>query len=143
MLDEFDPKLIKDEYAREGFIKLLNLVETLQQENQRLREENQQLRDENNRLKGEQGKPKFQTKQEATSISSEQERKTPKPKPKGSKQAKIEITREETLKVDKSTLPEDATFKGYESVVVQDLVFKTENVRFLKEKYYSVSEQKS
>jgi hypothetical protein len=36
-------------------------------------------------------------------------------------------------------LPPDAAFKGYEVVVVQDVVFRTENIRFLKEKYYAPS----
>ena len=36
---------------------LINLVETLSEENEKLKVEIQKLRDENNRLKGEQGKP--------------------------------------------------------------------------------------
>jgi hypothetical protein len=53
------------------------------------------------------------------------------------------ISREEVLKLDRTKLPPDATFKGHEEVVVQDLVLKTENVRFLKEKYYSAQEHKT
>ena len=34
---------------------------------------------------------------------------------------RIRIDREEKLEVDKSVLPPDAEFKGYEEVVVQDL----------------------
>ena len=41
--------------------------------------------------------------------------------------------------MERSELPEDAEFKGYEPVIIQDLVIKTDNVRFLKEKYYSPS----
>jgi hypothetical protein len=40
-------------------------------------------------------------------------------------------------------LPGDATFKGYEAVVVQDLCLKTDNIRFLKEKFYSASQHES
>ncbi len=40
-------------------------------------------------------------------------------------------------------LPEDAEFKGYVDVVVQDIVLKTDNVLFHKEKYYSASERQS
>jgi len=36
-------------------------------------------------------------------------------------------------------LPADAEFKGYEAVVVQDIELKPNNVRFLKEKFYSAS----
>jgi hypothetical protein len=49
------------------------------------------------------------------------------------------IDREEVLKVDQAILPADAVFKGYEENVVQDILLKTDNVRFLKEKYYSPS----
>lgn len=143
MLEEFDPNQIQDKYAREGFIKLLNLVESLLAENQRLREDNQRLRDEINRLKGEQGRPKFKAKPTTKPLSSEQERKMAKPHLKGSKQAELSISREQTLTVAKDRLPADAIFKGYESVVVQDLIFKTENVRFQKEKYYSATTQKT
>ncbi len=47
------------------------------------------------------------------------------------------------LPVDKSELPGDAEFKGYEPVVVQELKFETDNIRFLKEKYYSPSAKKT
>jgi len=36
-------------------------------------------------------------------------------------------------------LPADAEFKGYEDVVVQDVVFRTDNVCFHKQKYYAAS----
>jgi hypothetical protein len=41
------------------------------------------------------------------------------------------------LKVEPSSLPADAEFKGYEDVVVQDVVFRTDNVCFHKEKYHN------
>jgi cell division protein FtsB len=53
MLEEFDPNLIQDEYARQIVIKLLNLVESSWRTIEQLRDQNQQLRDEVNRLKGE------------------------------------------------------------------------------------------
>lgn len=40
-------------------------------------------------------------------------------------------------------MPEDAEFKGYEDVIVQDVVFHTDNILFHKEKFYSPSEQKT
>ena len=73
-------------------ILLLNLVEELKQENQAVRLEIQRMRDENNRLKGEQGKPNAKS-----------------------------VAREENVAVPASELPADATFKGYEAVLVQDL----------------------
>src|SRR3984893_13478030 len=58
---------------------------------------------------------------------------------KRSKLDRIPIGREEVLKVDRATLPPDAEFKGYEDVVVQELVIRTDNVKFRKEKYYAAS----
>ena len=56
---------------------------------------------------------------------------------KGGKLAKITINREAVLTVDKAQLPADAEFKGYEDCIVQDVVLRTDNVLFHKEKYYS------
>jgi len=147
MLTSFDPNQIEDKNARQAIVELLNLVEELKGENAVLREEVQQLRDENNRLKGEQGQPNVKPnkgkKDRNQDYSSEKERRRPKQWRKGSKVDKIEIDREETLEVDKQTLPSDAQFKGYELVVVQDIDIKTDNVRFRKEKYYAPSTKKS
>ncbi len=102
----------------------------------------QRLRDENNRLKGEQGKPKIKAntpKPPRVDYSSEQERRKPKPRQKRAKKANLEIHREQTLEVDKASLPPDAEFKGYEDVVVQDLIFRADNVCFHKEKYWAPS----
>ena len=54
----------------------------------------------------------------------------------------IQIDREEKCAVDTEQLPEDALFKGYEDKVVQDLIIKTDNVKFKREKYYSPSMKK-
>lgn len=144
MLTGFDPNQIQDlDGARQAIKLLLNLVEELKRESDALRVENQELRDENNRLQGEQGKPavKPSKKQPKQDHSSEKERRRPKKWRKGSKVDKIKIDRQETLSLDRSQLPADAEFKGYEAVVVQDIQVKTDNVRFLKEKYYSASER--
>jgi len=149
MLENFDPNSIQDiDGARKAIVRLFNLVEELKQENQQLREENQRLRDENQRLKGEQGKPKIKAnrrpKQKSDrDHSSERERRRPKPRRKRSKVASIRVDREQVLKVDPEQLPPDAEFKGYEAVVVQDIKVKTDNVRFLKEKYHSPSKRQS
>ena len=45
-----------------------------------------------------------------------------------------------SLPVDADRLPPDAQFKGYEDVVVQDVIFRTDNVLFHKEKFYSPSQ---
>ncbi len=69
-------------------------------------------------MKGEQGKPTIQgnrPKAGEEDHSSENERRTARQRHKGSKNAKIQIDREQTLEVNRSLLPEDAEFKGYEA----------------------------
>lgn len=147
MLPGFDPNQITNlDGARQAITLLLNLVEELKQENDSLRHEVQQLHDEINRLKGEQGKPNIKPGKKdkpGGNISSEQERRQAKPHRKSHKLHKIEVNREEKLLVDRSQLPADAQFKGYEPIVIQDINLKTNNVRFLKEKFYSPSQKKS
>src|SRR6266700_6764735 len=143
MLENFDPNTIQDEAVRPVVIDLMNLVENLHAKVQEQAEEIQRLRDENNRLKGEQGKPAIKPNKPATALSSEKERRQSKPHHKASKQAQIRIDRVEVVKVDHQRLPQDAEFKGYEEVDVQDIEFRTENIKFRKEKYYSPSHQQT
>ncbi len=124
---------------------LLNLLEQLIAENQSQREELQRLRDENNRLKGEQGKPTFKPKGPppgATDYSSERERREPKTWQKGSKLDRIKIDRVERRQVDPASLPDDAEYKGFETVTVQDLILRTDNVQFELELWYSPSQRR-
>jgi hypothetical protein len=149
MLDELNPvnlSNIQDENVRELIVRLMNLIEAVSADLRDAQVENQRLRDENNRLKGEQGKPKIKgnkPKPAQSNYSSEQERRKPKPRQKRSKKATIKIHREQTLEVDKTILPEDAEFKSYEDVVVQDVVFRADNIRFHKEKYWAYSTGKT
>jgi hypothetical protein len=143
MLEDFDPNTIQDEALRQVVISLMNLVENLYAKVQEQAEEIQRLRDENNRLKGEQGKPDIKPKKPATTLSSEKERRESKPHHKASKQTQIRIDRVEVLQVDRPRLPQDAQFKGYEQVLVQDIDFRTENIQFRKEKYYSPSQKRT
>lgn len=139
MLQDVDPNSIKDEEVRRIVVALLNLVEQLQADNRALAEENRRLRNEINRLKGEQGKPEFKPKPAPSSSdhSSEKERKRPRTWAKSSKLPLIRIDRTEPLYVDRSTLPPDAQHKGYEDVVVQDIIFRSDNICFRREKFYS------
>lgn len=147
LLAKFDIDIdsLSDENIKAAFIFLFNIIEDLSLDNQRLREEAQRLRDENNRLKGEQGKPKIRPNVKKD-ISSEQERKKEKQTSRGKrgkKKDKIKIDREEKCRIDKTSLPPDAKFKGYQEVVVQDIIIKTDNVLFRKEIYYSPSQKKT
>ena len=143
MLENFDPNTIEDEGLRQVFITLMNLVENLSAKVQEQAEEIQRLRDENHRLKGEQGKPSIKPNKPAPALSSEKERRESQPHHKTNKQAQIRIDRVEVLKVDEEHLPADAQFKGYEEVIVQDIEFRTENITFRKEKYYSPSQKRT
>ena len=144
MLAGFEPGKIQNlEGARIAIRSLLNLVEEMKAENQRLRKEVGELRDEVNRLKGEQGRPDIKAdkpKKEKSDHSSEKERRQPKSWQKESKNDKIKIDRIERLSVDTSGLPADARPNGYEKNIVQDLCIRTDNILFIKEEYYSPSQ---
>lgn len=114
------------------FQKLLNVIENLTATVAQLQEENQQL-------KGEKRTPK------TSSESSGGERKRPpesKKWRKGSKKGKVKIDRTVVCRVDKSLLPPDAEFKGYRSVVKQNIKIQTDNVKYRLEQWYSKSEGK-
>jgi hypothetical protein len=146
MFEDIELNAIQEENARELVKRLLNMVEQQSREVRELRVENQRLRDENNRLKGEQGKPDIKGNKASSpkaDHSSESERHKKRVRHKKSKKVDVRIDREEILKVDAQQLPADAEYKGYETVVVQDLQVKTENVLFRKEKYYSASKRKT
>jgi len=142
------PDEIRDEQLAKAFRIMLQLIEGLCAENEKLKEENQKLRDAINLLKGEQAKPdtKPSRKKPNEDISSEEERKfqkTSKKKKSKAKKHKIKIDRIEVCKVDQNILPDDAEFKGYQNVVVQEIIIKTENVEYKKEIYYSSSQNKT
>ena len=146
MFENLDLSQIQDENARELIARLLNLVEKLSADLRDAQAENQRLRDEINRLKGEQGKPKIKgntPKPGGGDHSSEKERRTPRQRHKSSKNGDIRIDREQKLEVDPALLPEDAEFKGWDDVVVQDIKLETDNVLFHKEKYYSETTRQS
>ena len=143
MLEDLDVHSIADEQARELVRRLLNLLEDVRADLRAAQAEIQRLRNEINRLKGEQGQPtiKPNTPQPPPKdLSSEQERRTPKAWSKGRKLDRIPIDREQVVAVDPTSLPPDAVFKGYADVVVQDVIFHTDNILFHKEKFYSPSQ---
>jgi hypothetical protein len=141
-----DIELIADEKSRSILKILLNLIEQIVIENDELLKENQKLRDENNRLKGEQGSP-YIRKQSNADHSSEKDRKPrgqqEKKKKSKKKNHKIKINRTQVCEVNKDQLPPDARFKGYQSVIVQDILIQTDNTEFKKEIYHSASLHKT
>jgi hypothetical protein len=146
MLEDLDLSSIADERARQLVQQLLNVLEDVMADLRAAQAENQRLRDELNRLKGEQGAPaiKANTPQPPPKDhSSEQERRKPKTWSKDRKMDRIALDREQVAQVDPTYLPPDAVFKGYEDVVVQDVIFRTDNILFHKEKWYSPSQHQS
>ena len=133
---------------KEALVQLFNLVEELSSTIRELQEENQKLRDEINRLKGEQGKPniKASIRKENNDFSSEKERKSEIDRKRGKREPKlnkIAITKTVKCEVAAEVLPADAEFKGYESVIVQDLKIEAENIEFQRDIYYSASCKKT
>lgn len=120
---------------------LRNLVERLVGELRAAQAEIQQLRDEVNRLKGEQGKPRLLRRpQRRVEWSSERERREP-PKTwrKAAKLPEVRIDREEVCRLDPVGLPADARLKDYVTLTVQDVVLRTDHVRFRCERWYAPS----
>jgi hypothetical protein len=140
-----DPDSITDKATRINVTLLLNLIEQLAKENQELREEVQALTDEINRLKGEQGRPNIrpQKKGEDTSSEKERKRKNDSPnEPRTPKKDAIVAHREEVRRIKRDELPEDAVFKGYDTVIIQDIKLMPDNIAFKREVYYSPSEKR-
>jgi hypothetical protein len=146
MFEDLDLSSIAEERTRQLVQQLLNVLEDVMADLRAAQAENQRLRDEINRLKGEQGTPaiKANTPQlPPQDHSSEQERRQPKTWSKDRKTDRLAIDREQVAQVDPTRLPPDAVFKGYEDVVVQDVIFRTDNVLFHKEKFYSPSQHQT
>ena len=148
ILQNVDLASIQDERARKCIELLLNLVESLTADLRKAQAEILYLKQQLKRGGKGGGGPSGPSKETArpTPRSSEKQRDEPpetSKRGKGSKLDRIRIDREEVLKLDRTALPPDAEFKGYEEVVVQDLRISTDNVRFRKEKYYAASSGKT
>ncbi|GAC1387039.1 MAG: transposase [Herpetosiphon sp.] len=141
MTMSFDPSTIQDLAVRALVVDLMNQLEAIHTKVQEQAAEIQRLRDENNRLRGEQPQPTVLPSRPTRLLSSEQERKVPRPRQKRVKDRTI--TRTEVVRLDRTQLPPDAQFKGYQRVVVQDIILMTDTVQFLKEKFYAPSTQQS
>jgi hypothetical protein len=124
---------------------ILDIVEKLYSENTKLQKEVQELKDYINQLKGEKGHPiiKPNTKgdsQETVNINAKMGQRPKKKWVKSTKLDKIKVDLVEVIKVDKSTLPPDAIFKGYHRRTIQNIHIKTDNVLYKLEIYYSPKE---
>jgi Transposase IS66 family len=146
LLQSVEPSQIADQSVRQTVELLLNIIEQLNASLKELERENQQLRDEINRLKGEQGKPDIKPNTKKgfkPNHSSEAERKVAKEHRKSRKKETIKVDREQILTIPKEEMPTDVQFKGHVEVVVQDLIVRSDHVRFFKSTYYSPSLRKT
>lgn len=139
-LPDLDLDTITDPALREPVTRLLSVVEETLAANQRLRDQIQALRDEIARLKGEQGKPKFPRERPADphpDHSSEAERKSSEPQQrrKTKKVAALEIDRTQPCTFPHA-IPPGWQFKGQVETVIQDLIIRRDNIRFVRPKYY-------
>lgn len=160
-LRDLDPDQLSEAELRAAFPLVLACAEECVTALQALRAEVQQLKDEIARLKGEQGKPNLPRGRpprnrpaggtgaagnaNRTDHASESERREGEPQKPWQKRAKLDrivLTRDQAC-LWEGPLPADARFKGYEAVVVQDLVLQVDNVRFLRAKYYSATTGKT
>jgi hypothetical protein len=143
MREDIDPTSIQDPELRTMVVSLMNVIEQQQAIIAEQAASIQQLRDEIRRLKGEQGQPRIKAKTASSDLSSEKQRQVSQAHRKSRKQAYLSIDREEVVPLDRQLLPSDAIFKGYEEVVVQDVLFRSETILLRKEKYYSPSQRQS
>jgi len=144
-LRDLDPETLSEAELRAAFPRLLAVCEEIAGSVAQLDAQVAQLQRELDRLKGEQGRPPRPPGKSGSppiirpvpDHSSEAERRARKPWKKSTKLDRIALDRTETLPLPPGGLPPDAQFKGYEAVVVQDLVLRTDNVQFRKAKFYS------
>ena len=141
-----DGDAMADVHVREVVGKVLNLVEAVVVENRRLAEENQRLREIIRQLKGEPPSSAAPRHSPTGDVSSEKERRQRRSPSEGPLRADrrsfrdIRVDEEVIRHVDPARRPPDATFIGYEDVVVQDLRIKTHNIRYRLELWNSPSQ---
>jgi hypothetical protein len=143
-LPELDvSKLPVDQQTKELLGQLLNHIEILIAENQKLRSENQQLKDEIARLKGEKGKPDIKANRQPQKLTGKTKHKSqPAEKPPQlPRKQRIQIDREETLKCDRTQLPPNLDHRGYREVVLQNILFQRDNVLYRLERLYCPTTQ--
>ena len=136
---DFDDK----ETVKNIIILLLNTIAYQVKINEEQRKEIQKLKDEINHLKGEKGKPNIKPNVPRRENDIPNPTKKSRKWKKKSKKQRIKIDRIELIKVDEDILPPDAEYKGYRSVVKQNIKFETDNVEYRLERYYSPSENKT
>lgn len=124
---------------------LLNYIEQVTAERDELKIENQHLRDENAQLKGHSSQPKMKANQPDPDADEPPPKPKHRPKPKETsdqrppRKKRIKVDRTETIPLDRDQLPPDAQHRGYREVIIQNIIFKIDNVCYRLERFYSKS----
>jgi hypothetical protein len=139
---------INDERIANAITLLFQIIEELSSQNVKMAAEIDYLRNEINRLKGDnddmnKNVPDEKKSKDHSSENERKKRKSPKKPKSKTKKHKIPVDRTEICEVDKTILPQDAEFKGFKDVIVQEIKITTDNVLYKKEIYYSKSERKT
>jgi hypothetical protein len=114
---------------------LLAIVRQLLDRVGQLEQTNQQLRDEIARLKGQKPRPDIKPSVLEATKPKTQEKEGGK-RPGSAKRPKTaELTIHHEVPLHPNDLPAGSTFKGYEAYVVQELIIKNENTRYLRARY--------
>ena len=139
MLDAPDLSQFTDPEARHSVETRVQIIEAQAAAITVLKETVQELRDEVARLKGEQGKPIVRPQPTPRQHSSDAERPADPRRSLPHRERRLVVDRDEVRRVDPRTLPADATLKGHDPFVVQEVVLHTDTVRYLREKWYAAS----
>ena len=133
------------ENSKSAIVLAKNIIEEQHKTIIQLQEEIQKLKDEINRLKGEDGKPdiKPNIRDKKKNISTNGYEKKKKDWKKSPKKLSIPVDVTHTSYVEQKALPSDAVFKGYDTLIQQDIVFERRNTLFKLEVYYSPSGKKT
>ncbi len=95
----------------------------------------QELRDENAKLKGQKGRPDIKPSILESKQSKTEGQEVSKPPRKGRGPKNNQLTIHHEVPLHLANPPTGATFKGFESYVVQDLIIRSDNTKYLRARY--------
>lgn len=144
-LSHIDPRQINDvKQLQDMLVLVINVCDQLHTSLEEARAEIRSLKDEINVLKGEHKNPKFpppsQPSQPLPGTGPPKVKQKRGNHKRGGKKGRIKIDRTEMVTLPKDELPADAVLKGYKEYVQQDLIFKSDNVKYRVAIYHSLSE---
>ena len=143
MLEDLDLHSIADEQARELVRRLLNVLEDVRADLRAAQAETNVCVTRSTGSRGNRADPRSSPTRHNRPLKTTPRNRNGARRKRGRKAVRrtaSPIDREQMVAVDPARLPLDAVFKGYEDVVVQDVIFRTDNVLFHKEKFYSPSQ---